>query len=72
MVEPSIVTNYDNGRRNGQSAKLRMLHAYIDTMRESGLTKEQINATLKHEELDLLAEEKFVSSRKDFYGKSMT
>ena len=45
-------------------AKLRMLKSYMETMESSGMTKQQVQQTLKKEERDLLEEEKFMEARK--------
>ena len=69
MVEPRIVTQFDDGKKGGNVAKLRMLKSYIETMEQSGMTKNQVQNTLKKEEKELLEEEQFVEARKKQYGR---
>lgn len=71
MVEPRLVYNFDNGRRDGKAAKLSMLHTYIDTMIESGLNIKECLETLKREERELLDEEVFIEKLKKKHGRTL-
>lgn len=60
MTQPRVVTEFDNGRTAPNVVKLRMLKSFMETMEQSGMSKEQIENTLKKDEREVLEEEKFL------------